>query len=108
MEYASKLPKTWKYVHKFCRKRHDLLADNSYFIQTRQHDYIVGVELGCGRMGIRLGKLGKLGNMTSIWQNGSRQVGEAKIVEGREHVALCGPAGTLDQIGKVLLIRAGC
>ena len=46
--------------------------------------------------------------MASLWQNGSRQVGEAKIVEGREHVALCGPAGTLDQIGKVLLIRAGC
>ena len=46
--------------------------------------------------------------MTSLWQNGSRQVDEAKIVEGREHVALCGPAGTLDQIGKVLLIRAGC
>ena len=58
--------------------------------------------------GIRIGKLGKLGNMTSLWQNGSRQVGEAKIVERREHVALCGPAGTLDQIGKVLLIRAGC
>ena len=58
--------------------------------------------------GGRLGKLGKLGNMTSIWQNGSRQVDEAKIVEGREHVALCGPAGSLDQIGKVLLIRARC
>ena len=51
VEYASKLPKTWKCVHKLCRKRHDLLADNSYFIQTRQHDYIVGAELGSGRMG---------------------------------------------------------
>ena len=106
MEYASKLPKTWKCVHKLCCKRHDLLADNSYFIQTRQHDYIVGAELGSGRIGVDY--VGKPGNMTSLWQNGSRQVDEAKIVEGREHVALCGPAGTLDQIGKVLLIRAGC
>ena len=51
VEYASKLPKTWKCVHKLCRKRHDLLADNSYFIQTRQHYYIVGAELVSGGMG---------------------------------------------------------